>query len=111
MLSEISDELCLHESTGSRATSNKYLASPRGIYELKHFFSRELATSSGGTCSAVAVKALLQEMIDEENPPAQLSDVTMASKLGREGVGVARRPVSTYSAQIKYQPAELRPAP
>src|SRR3546814_11875197 len=90
MLSEISDELCLHESTGSRATSNKYLASPRGIYEFKHFFSRELATSSGGTCSAVAVRALVQEMIDEENPQAPLSDVTLAGKLAREGVEIGR---------------------
>ncbi|WP_420373519.1 RNA polymerase factor sigma-54 [Pollutimonas sp. H1-120] len=111
MLSEIADELGLHESTVSRATSNKYLASPRGIYEFKHFFSRELATSSGGTCSAVAVRALIQEMIEEENPKAPLSDVTLASKLAREGVVVARRTVSKYRAQIKYPSAELRRAP
>ncbi|HWK71701.1 MAG TPA: RNA polymerase factor sigma-54 [Burkholderiaceae bacterium] len=110
MLSEIADELGLHESTVSRATSNKYLASPRGIYEFKHFFSRELATRSGGTCSAVAVRALIQEMIAEENPQAPLSDVMLASKLAREGVVVARRTVSKYRAQIKYPPAELRRA-
>jgi RNA polymerase sigma-54 factor len=111
MLSEIADELGMHESTVSRATSNKYLASPRGIFEFKHFFSRELATKSGGTCSAVAVRALIQEMIDEENPKAPLSDVTLASKLAREGVIVARRTVSKYRAQIKVPPAELRRAP
>jgi RNA polymerase sigma-54 factor len=110
MLSEIADELGLHESTVSRATSNKYLASPRGIFEFKHFFSRELATSSGGTCSAVAVRALIQEMIAEENPQAPLSDVMLASKLAREGVVVARRTVSKYRAQIKYPSAELRRA-
>lgn len=111
MLSEIAQELDMHESTVSRATSNKYLATPRGIYEFKHFFSRELATRSGGTCSAGAVRALIQEMIDEEDPQAPLSDVVLASKLAREGIVVARRTVSKYRAQIKYPPAELRRAP
>lgn len=111
MLSEIADELGMHESTVSRATSNKYLASPGGIYEFKHFFSRELATRTGGTCSAVAVRALIREMIDDENPKAPLSDVTLASKLAHEGVIVARRTVSKYRAQIKYPPAEMRRAP
>lgn len=111
MLSEIAEELGMHESTVSRATSNKYLASPRGVYEFKHFFSRELATRSGGTCSAVAVRALIQEMIEAEDPREPLSDVTLASKLEREGVIVARRTVSKYRAQIKYPPAELRRAP
>lgn len=111
MLSEIADELEMHESTVSRATSHKYLASPRGIFEFKHFFSRELSTRSGGTCSAVAVRALIQEMIDEENPSEPLSDVTLASRLAHEGIMVARRTVSKYRAQIKYPPAELRRAP
>lgn len=108
MLSEIADELGIHESTVSRATSNKYMATPRGIYEFKHFFSRELATRSGGTCSAVAVRALIQEMIEDENPTEPLSDVMLASKLAHEGVVVARRTVSKYRAQIKYPPADLR---
>lgn len=108
MLSEIADELGMHESTVSRATSNKYLATPRGIYEFKHFFSRELATRAGGTCSAAAVRALIREMIEEENPSDPLSDVTLAENLAREGVQVARRTVSKYRAQIKYPPAELR---
>ncbi|PLC54556.1 RNA polymerase factor sigma-54 [Pollutimonas nitritireducens] len=111
MLSEIADELGMHESTISRATSNKYLASPRGIYEFKSFFSRELATQSGGTCSAVAVRALIQEMIDAEDPKEPLSDVVLARKLAREGVVVARRTVSKYRAQIKCPPADLRRRP
>lgn len=110
MLSEIADELGLHESTVSRATSNKYLASPRGIHEFKHFFSRELATRSGGSCSATAVRALIQEMIVSEDPGAPLSDVMLAQKLACEGIVVARRTVSKYRAQIKYPPAELRRA-
>lgn len=111
MLSEIADELGMHESTVSRATSNKYLASPRGIFEFKYFFSRELATQSGGTCSAVAVRALIQEMIEAENPDEPLSDVMLAQRLAREGVQVARRTVSKYRAQIKYPPAEQRRRP
>ena len=108
MLSEIAEELDVHESTVSRATSNKYLATARGLYEFKHFFSRELTTSSGGTCSSTAVRALIQEMIDAENPQEPLSDVILAQKLAREGIKVARRTVSKYRTQIKVPPAELR---
>ena len=111
MLSEIAEELGMHESTVSRATSNKYLASPRGIFEFKYFFSRELSTHSGGTCSAVAVRALIQEMIESENPDEPLSDVMLAHRLAREGVQVARRTVSKYRAQIKFPPAEQRRRP
>lgn len=110
MLSEIADELGLHESTVSRATTHKYLATPQGILEFKYFFSRELATESGGTCSAMAVRALIQEMINAENPKEPLSDVVLAKKLARQGVVVARRTVSKYRAQIKCPPAELRRA-
>ncbi len=108
MLSEIADELGLHESTISRATSHKYLACPGGIFEFKYFFSRELATRSGGTCSAMAVRALIREMIGEENPQEPLSDVALASKLAHDGIVVARRTVSKYRAQIKCPAAELR---
>lgn len=111
MLSEIAEELGMHESTVSRATSNKYLASPRGIFEFKYFFSRELSTQSGGTCSAVAVRALIQEMIESEDPNEPLSDVMLAQKLAQEGVQVARRTVSKYRAQIKFPPAEQRRRP
>ncbi len=110
MLSEIAEELGVHESTVSRATSNKYLATARGVYEFKHFFSRELATQSGGTCSSAAVRALIQEMIDEENPREPMSDVTLTKKLAREGIVVARRTVSKYRTQLKTPPAEMRRA-
>lgn len=108
MLSEIAEELDMHESTISRATSNKYMATPKGIVEFKHFFSRELSTKSGGTLSAVAVRALIQEMIDNEDPSDPLSDVVLAQKLSAEGIVVARRTVSKYRAQIKVPAAELR---
>lgn len=108
MLSEIAEELGMHESTISRATSHKYMATPKGIVEFKHFFSRELSTRTGGTLSAAAVRALIQEMIDNEDPSAPLSDVVLAQKLTAEGIVVARRTVSKYRAQIKYPAAELR---
>ncbi|MBP6019277.1 MAG: RNA polymerase factor sigma-54 [Burkholderiaceae bacterium] len=111
MLSEIADELGMHESTISRATSNKYLASPRGIFEFKLFFSRELTTRTGGTCSAVSVRARIQELITAENPKQPLSDVVLTSKLALEGIIVARRTVSKYRTQINQPPAEMRRAP
>jgi len=108
MLREIADELEIHESTVSRATSNKYMATPRGIFEFKHFFSRELNTDTGGSCSAAAVRALIKEMIDGEDGNSPLSDVDLAQKLGEQGVVVARRTVSKYRGQLKYPPAEMR---
>lgn len=108
MLSEIADELGLHESTISRATNHKYMATPKGIVEFKHFFSREMSTRTGGTLSAVAVRALIQEMIENEDPSDPLSDVVLAQKLSKEGIIVARRTVSKYRTQIKYPCADLR---
>jgi RNA polymerase sigma-54 factor len=110
MLREIADELSIHESTVSRATGNKYMETPRGLFEFKHFFSRELATETGGTCSASAVRALIKEMIESENPHEPLSDVDLARLLSEQGVVVARRTVSKYRGQLKAPPAELRRA-
>ncbi|MEZ0604022.1 RNA polymerase factor sigma-54 [Paraburkholderia sp. IW21] len=108
VLRDVADELGLHESTISRATGNKYMATPRGIFEFKHFFPRELGTESGGTCSAAAVRALLKEMIAAENTRDPLSDVTLARMLADQGVLVARRTVAKYRHLMKVPPAELR---
>ena len=108
MLREVSGELDIHESTVSRATANKYMATPMGILEFKYFFSRELATDTGGSCSAGAVRALIAELIDNEDPRMPLSDVALASRLAADGIVVARRTVSKYRAQIKRPPAEMR---
>ncbi|OAJ62204.1 RNA polymerase factor sigma-54 [Paraburkholderia ginsengiterrae] len=108
VLRDVADELGLHESTISRATGNKYMATPRGIFEFKHFFPRELGTESGGTCSAAAVRALLKEMIAAENTRDPLSDVTLARMLAAQGVLVARRTVAKYRHLMKLPPAELR---
>ncbi len=108
MLREIADELGIHESTVSRATGNKYMETPRGLFEFKHFFSRELATETGGTCSASAVRALIKEMIEGEDRHQPLSDVDLARMLGEQGVVLARRTVSKYRGQLRLPPAELR---
>jgi RNA polymerase sigma-54 factor len=108
VLREVAEELGLHESTVSRATGNKYMATPRGIFEFKHFFSRELATDTGGACSAAAVRALLKVMISSENRRAPLSDVSLTKMLADQGVIVARRTVAKYRGLMKVPPAELR---
>ncbi|MDR5812788.1 MULTISPECIES: RNA polymerase factor sigma-54 [unclassified Caballeronia] len=108
VLRDVADELGLHESTISRATGNKYMSTPRGIFEFKHFFPRELSTESGGTCSAAAVRALLKEMISQENTRDPLSDVSLAKMLADQGVIVARRTVAKYRHLMKVPPAELR---
>ena len=108
VLSKLAEELGLHESTVSRASSNKYMATPRGIFEFRHFFPRELATETGGRCSAAAVRALIKEMIDQEDARNPLSDVALAKMLSQEGMIVARRTVAKYRNLLKVPPAQLR---
>ncbi|TAM30919.1 MAG: RNA polymerase factor sigma-54 [Paraburkholderia sp.] len=108
LLRDVADELGLHESTVSRATGNKYMATPRGIFEFKRFFPRELETRTGGTCSAAAVRALIKEMIDSEDPRDPLSDVVLTQELDRQGVRVARRTVTKYRQMMKLPAAEMR---
>lgn len=108
VLREIAEELGLHESTVSRATGNKYMATPRGLFEFKHFFSRQLTTGTGGTCSAAAVRALMKEMIEAEDAREPLSDVTLAQMLSEQGIRVARRTVAKYRNLMRVPPAELR---
>ena len=107
-LREIADELGLHESTVSRVTNNKYMATPLGVFELKYFFSRALATSSGGTCSATAIRGAIKDMIQEENPKEPLSDAHIARLLGRQGLQVARRTVTKYRQMMRVPAYEMR---
>ncbi len=111
LLREIADELGLHESTLSRATGKKYMATPRGTFEFKHFFSRRLGTDTGGSCSATAVRAAIREMIESEDRGAPLSDVSLAKMLTENGICVARRTVTKYRNQLKLAPVELRSLP
>ena len=109
-LREIANELGLHESTVSRVTNNKYMATPVGVFELKYFFSREMATASGGACSATAIRGVIKEMIDAENPADPLSDAQIARLLVRQGLKVARRTVTKYRQLLKVASGRA-PAP
>ncbi len=108
MLREVAEDLDIHESTVSRATANKYMITPRGLFEFRHFFSRELGTEAGGSCSANAVRALIRELIDAENPAQPLSDVDLRQQLTRHGIVMARRTVTKYRGQLKIPAVELR---
>lgn len=107
-LKQIADELGLHESTVSRVTNNKYMSTPRGLFEFKHFFSRQLSTSSGGVCSATAIRALIRELIQSEKPEEPLSDARLADMLAEQGVRVARRTVTKYRRLMQLPNVELR---
>jgi RNA polymerase sigma-54 factor len=107
-LQEIAEELGMHESTVSRVTNNKYLASPLGVFELKHFFSRAMTTASGGTCTGTAIRGLIQDMVAHEKADAPLSDVEIARRLGRQGLQLARRTVTKYRQMLKIEPVERR---
>jgi len=107
-LRHIAEELGLHESTVSRVTSNKYMATPRGLVEFRRFFSRELKTDTGGTCSATAIRALIKEMIGSEEQGLPLSDAQLAQLLGEQGVQVARRTVTKYRRQLQLPSVEVR---
>lgn len=96
ILRDLAEELGFHESTISRATNQKYLSCPSGIFELKYFFSSQVATTSGGEASSTAIKALIQKLVASENPQKPLSDSKLAVLLKEEGIIVARRTVAKY---------------
>jgi RNA polymerase sigma-54 factor len=109
-LKHIAGELGLHESTVSRVTNGKYMATPRGLFEFKRFFSRQLATDNGGACSATAIRALLRELIANEKPADPLSDAQLARLLAGQGLRVARRTVTKYRTLMRVPSVELRRA-
>jgi RNA polymerase sigma-54 factor len=96
VLREVADEVGLHESTVSRVTTRKYLHTPRGTFEFKHFFSSSLATSDGGTASSTAIQAMIKRLIEAENPRQPLSDARLTDELKAAGITVARRTVAKY---------------
>jgi RNA polymerase sigma-54 factor len=107
-LKHIAAQLSLHESTVCRVTNNKYMATPRGVYEFKHFFSRQLATEAGGAASATAVRALLKELITGEDPARPLSDAKLATLLSEQGLRVARRTITKYRTLMRVPSVEVR---
>ncbi|MDR2364863.1 MAG: RNA polymerase factor sigma-54 [Zoogloeaceae bacterium] len=108
VLREIADILDLHESTVSRVTSQKYMSTPRGIFELKYFFGSHVSTDSGGACSATAIRALIKQLIGAESGTKPLSDSQLSEILGRQGVVVARRTVAKYREALNIPPVNLR---
>ena len=107
-LRDIADEVGVHESTVCRVTNNKYMSTPCGLFELKHFFSRAIPMASGGACSATAIRGVVKELIDTEDPCAPLSDVDITQRLERQGLKVARRTVTKYRQGMKIAPADRR---
>ena len=110
VLREIADELGLHESTISRVTTAKYMATPMGTFELKYFFGSGLATEAGGNASSTAVRALIKQLVAAEPEGKPLSDNQLAEMLAEQGITVARRTVAKYRDALKIAPANLRKA-
>ncbi|TAK83608.1 MAG: RNA polymerase factor sigma-54 [Aquabacterium sp.] len=110
VLREIADELGLHESTISRVTTAKYMASPFGTFELKYFFGSSLNTEAGGNASSTAVRALIKQLIAAEDQKKPLSDSQLSQMLEEQGIQVARRTVAKYREALRIAPANLRRA-
>src|SRR5665811_209004 len=108
VLREIADELGLHESTISRVTTAKYMATPFGTFELKYFFGSGLDTDSGGHASSTAVRALIKQFIAAESAPKPLSDQQLSEMLKEQGIDCARRTVAKYREGLRIAPASLR---
>jgi len=108
VLREIAETLSLHESTISRVTTQKYMATPRGTFELKYFFGSHVATDSGGAASATAIRALIKQLVAAENIKTPLTDSRIAELLGEQGIIVARRTVAKYRNELNILPSNMR---
>jgi len=111
VLREIADMLSLHESTISRVTTQKYMLSPRGTFELKYFFGSHVATDTGGAASATAIRALIKQLVGAEDPRTPLTDSRIADLLGEQGILVARRTIAKYREALQIPPVNLRKSP
>ncbi len=107
-LREIADELGMHESTVSRVTNNKYIATPAGVLELKYFFSRAMVSASGRACSGTAIRGLIRDIIDSESPERPLSDAEITRQLAQQGLVVARRTVTKYRQMLRIDAVDRR---
>ena len=108
VLREIADTLGLHESTISRVTTQKYMLTPHGMFELKYFFGSHVATEAGGEASSTAIRALIVQLTGAEDPTNPLSDSKIAEMLGEQGMVIARRTVAKYREALKIPPVSLR---
>ena len=105
---ELADALGVHESTISRVTTAKYMATPRGTFELKYFFGSALGTEAGGNASSTAVRALIKQFVAAEDPCRPLSDQRLAEMLKEQGIDCARRTVAKYREALRIAPTPLR---
>lgn len=108
VLHDIAEAVDMHESTVSRATTNKYMHTPRGIFELKYFFSSHVATTGGGECSSTAIRALIKKLVAAENPRKPLSDNKITLLLQEQGIEVARRTIAKYRDTLFIPPSNER---
>ena len=107
-LKEIADEVGVHESTVSRVTNSKYMATPTGVFELKYFFSRAMVSANGKACSGTAIRSLVQDIIEAESALSPLSDVEITRLLAQQGLCVARRTVTKYRQMLKIESVDRR---
>ncbi len=108
VLRDVAEDVAMHESTISRVTTQKYMRTPRGIFELKYFFSSHVGTSGGGECSATAIRALIKKLVAAEKPNKPLSDNKIAEILSEQGINVARRTVAKYRESMAIPPSNER---
>ncbi len=110
VLREIAEVLSLHESTISRVTTQKFMATPRGTFELKYFFGSHVATEAGGAASSTAIRALIKQLVSAEDAKAPLSDARISQILGEQGIVVARRTIAKYRESLQIPPVNQRKA-
>ncbi len=108
VLHDIAEVVEMHESTISRVTTQKYMLTPRGIFELKYFFSSHVSTSDGGTCSATAIRSLIKKLVEAETASKPISDSKIAEILEEQGIHVARRTVAKYRESLNIPPSSQR---
>lgn len=108
VLNQVAEAVEMHESTISRVTTQKFLHSPKGVFELKYFFSSHVATESGGECSSTAIRAFIKKLVAAENPVKPLSDSKIAQLLAEQGIQVARRTIAKYRESLAIPPSNQR---
>ena len=108
VLHDIAEAVDMHESTISRVTTQKYMHTPRGVFELKYFFSSHVSTTGGGECSSTAIRAIIRKLIAEENASKPLSDSKIAAQLQQRGINVARRTIAKYRESLSIPPSNER---
>ncbi len=108
VLNDIAQAVEMHESTISRVTTQKYMHTPRGIFELKYFFSSHVSTENGGECSSTAIRALIKKIVAAENVAKPLSDSKIADLLAEQGIQVARRTIAKYRESLSIPPSSQR---